>query len=340
MSNMTKRRAEEVLELTGTYTKGDLRKAFAKQARFYHPDVARQHGIDEENANELMGEVNAAFKYLSEFFKDDPNAKVTASPADEDDYASDAYDGAYDDGYDSDVEYSNASYSTGSSRGASGNAYNSASSRANASSSANASSGSTGGSTGGYTYDDSRVKAARERVDAYDREHGTYSGYEDVFKQWDAAQKAAETKSQPPREPGPIGRRLDRIVDKVLTNPIMAFVLNPIVLRILFPIVLFAIWRRIGQFEPFGWDTPLLEEGVFGNPVAYLVTMFGYFVVPAASIYNFATGLFTDALTDILAIAITLVCFPVALVMHLLGIGDDGVGKSGGASVDAGGGTT
>ena len=328
MSNMTKRRAEEVLELTGAYTKGDLRKAFAKQARFYHPDVARQHGIDEENANELMGEVNAAFKYLSEFFKDDPNAKVTASPADEDDYAASGVNDAYDSsGYD-DPAPASTSYGTGYGGSTSGNAYAGSTSTGNASD--------TGASAGGgYTYDDSRVKAARERVNAYDREHGTYSGYEDVFKQWGAAQKAAEKKSQPPREPGPIGCRLDRIVDKVLTNPIMAFVLNPIVLRILFPIVLFAIWRRIGQFEPFGWDTPLLEEGVFGNPVAYLVTMFGYFVVPAASIYNFATGLFTDALTDILAIVITLVCFPVALVMHVLGIGDDGVGKSGGASVDA-----
>ena len=330
MSNMTKRRAEEVLELTGTYTKGDLRKAFAKQARFYHPDVARQHGIDEENANELMGEVNAAFKYLSEFFKDDPNAKVTASPADENDYAASGVNDAYDSSVYNDPAPASTSYGTGYGGSTSGNAYAGSSSTGNASD--------TGASTGGgYTYDDSRVKAARERVDAYDREHGTYSGYEDVFKQWDAAQKAAETKNQPPREPGPIGRRLDRIVDKVLTNPIMAFVLNPIVLRILFPIVLFVIWRRIGQFEPFSWDTPLLEKGVFGNPVAYLVTMFGYFVVPAASIYNFATGLFTDALTDILAIAITLVCFPVALVMHVLGIGDDGIGKSGGASVDAGG---
>lgn len=333
MSNMTKRRAEEVLELTGTYTKGDLRKAFAKQARFYHPDVARQHGIDEENANELMGEVNAAFKYLSEFFKDDPNAKVTASPADEDDYAASGVNDAYDSsGYD-DPAPASTSYSTGYGGSTSGNAYAGSCSTGNASDT-DASTG------GGYTYDDSRVKAARERVNAYDREHGTYSGYEDVFKQWDAAQKAAEKKSQQPHEPGPIGRRLDRIVDKVLTNPIMAFVLNPIVLRILFPIVLFVVWRRIGQFEPFGWDTPLLDEGVFGNPVAYLVTMFGYFVVPAASIYNFATGLFTDALTDILAIAITLVCFPVALVMHVLGIGDDGIGKSGGTSVDTGGGTT
>lgn len=106
MSDMSKRRAEEVLELTGTYTKAQLRKAYAEQAMKYHPDKVQSSGMSQENANEIMSDVNKAFKYLNEFFKDDPDAVMTCSTDDAPDPTADT---AYDSGVTRDYGYGTAS---------------------------------------------------------------------------------------------------------------------------------------------------------------------------------------------------------------------------------------
>ena len=76
MNNMTKKSAEQVLGLSGGYTRADLRQAYKRQALLYHPDVAQRHGIDAETAGDLMVDVNVAFKTLSALFRDDPEAVV------------------------------------------------------------------------------------------------------------------------------------------------------------------------------------------------------------------------------------------------------------------------
>lgn len=106
MSDMSKRRAEEVLELTGTYTKAQLRKAYAEQAMKYHPDKVQSSGMSQENANEIMSDVNKAFKYLNEFFKDNPDAVMTCSADDAPDPTADT---VYDGGVARDYGYGTAS---------------------------------------------------------------------------------------------------------------------------------------------------------------------------------------------------------------------------------------
>lgn len=76
MNNMTKKSAEQVLGLSGDYTRADLRQAYKRQALLCHPDVAQRHGMDAETAGDLMVDVNVAFKTLSALFRDDPEAVV------------------------------------------------------------------------------------------------------------------------------------------------------------------------------------------------------------------------------------------------------------------------
>ena len=76
MNNMTKKGAEQVLGLSGDYTRADLRQAYKRQALLCHPDVAQRHGMDAETAGDLMVDVNVAFKTLSALFRDDPEAVV------------------------------------------------------------------------------------------------------------------------------------------------------------------------------------------------------------------------------------------------------------------------
>lgn len=76
MNNMTKKSAEQVLGLSGDYTRADLRQAYKRQALLCHPDVAQRHGMDPETAGDLMVDVNVAFKTLSALFRDDPEAVV------------------------------------------------------------------------------------------------------------------------------------------------------------------------------------------------------------------------------------------------------------------------
>ena len=256
MDTMTKKRAEEVLELTGEYTKSDLRKAFANQARHYHPDVASQHGIDEENANDLMTEVNAAFKYLSDFFKDDPRATIRASVSDDDyGFGQDRYSQAYQEP-----------------------AYH---------------------------------EPPRSQTPPYSQSYAQTPPHAQT-----PPRSQAQEQEQAPRdydhpkeefEPGPICGRVRSLFDKFAAIPILPWLLS-IAGRLAFMMAVVAIWRHIGRFETRGWDSPLTDEGVFADPVAYLTTMLGFFIVPPVCLFNLVKGTFSDGILSLIRGIILFVC--------------------------------
>lgn len=68
---MTKSEAEEVLGVPERYSRADLRHCYAALAREYHPDVARQRGHGEAEAEEQMARINVAYSCLLSFFDDD-----------------------------------------------------------------------------------------------------------------------------------------------------------------------------------------------------------------------------------------------------------------------------
>ena len=74
---MTRERAEEILGLSGTYGRRDLRHAYTQRAMEWHPDVAPKAGHTEAEAHERMVIINKAMDLLAKQFKDDPDAKVT-----------------------------------------------------------------------------------------------------------------------------------------------------------------------------------------------------------------------------------------------------------------------
>lgn len=73
---MSKEAAEEILRLPRRYTKRDLRRAYTKLARRYHPDGAAKYGYDEQTAQRLMVEANKANDTLKPLFDGRPNAVI------------------------------------------------------------------------------------------------------------------------------------------------------------------------------------------------------------------------------------------------------------------------
>lgn len=65
---MSKEAAEEILELPRRYTREDLRRAYTKMARRYHPDAAAKHRMDPASAQRLMIEANKANTVLKRQF--------------------------------------------------------------------------------------------------------------------------------------------------------------------------------------------------------------------------------------------------------------------------------
>ena len=74
--NMDKTKAEEILGLTGQYTATDLRNAYAKCAKDYHPDAQGLNEAAKEIAQDYMTEINVAHTYLRKKFKEYPNIKT------------------------------------------------------------------------------------------------------------------------------------------------------------------------------------------------------------------------------------------------------------------------
>ena len=73
-NEMTKPRAEKLLNLSGSYTYKELNKAYRKEVLKNHPDAG--------GTEEAMINVNAAKKYLDSFFADDKNATIICSAVD------------------------------------------------------------------------------------------------------------------------------------------------------------------------------------------------------------------------------------------------------------------
>lgn len=79
MNQDDKYRYERLLKLTGDYTIKDLRKAYKRAAKSYHPDIAQFRGISAEDAEENMKRVNKAYSELSVLFERWPNPEFIAS---------------------------------------------------------------------------------------------------------------------------------------------------------------------------------------------------------------------------------------------------------------------
>ncbi|WP_058269944.1 J domain-containing protein [Olsenella massiliensis] len=66
--DMTRSRAEEVLDLPERYGMADVRAAFKRLALEYHPDNAERNGISKKFAQRRMTEVNKAYAHLRSLF--------------------------------------------------------------------------------------------------------------------------------------------------------------------------------------------------------------------------------------------------------------------------------
>lgn len=65
---MNKRRAELYLGLSGTYDQRALRKAYAREARRWHPDL-QPNDILRAQATQHMAQINEAYAYLKKLFR-------------------------------------------------------------------------------------------------------------------------------------------------------------------------------------------------------------------------------------------------------------------------------
>ncbi len=74
--DMSKEAAEEILELPPQYTKEDVRKAYTRLARRYHPDAAARHHLDPAAAQARMVEANKANETLRLLFEERPTRVV------------------------------------------------------------------------------------------------------------------------------------------------------------------------------------------------------------------------------------------------------------------------
>ena len=79
MNQDDKYKYERILKITGDYTLNDLRKAYKRAAKLYHPDIAQFRGISVEAAEENMKRVNQAHTELSFLFDQWPNPEFIAS---------------------------------------------------------------------------------------------------------------------------------------------------------------------------------------------------------------------------------------------------------------------
>ena len=68
---MNKTQAEQILEIDPPYTYAELRKAWRQRCLEYHPDRCATTGMSPETANEVLREINEAFEFLKEAFKDE-----------------------------------------------------------------------------------------------------------------------------------------------------------------------------------------------------------------------------------------------------------------------------
>lgn len=77
---MNYERAKRELELGNSFTDDELKKAYRKLTRRYHPDI---NGITDEEKNsfsEHMKAINAAYKYLKEYTKGSSQTKSSKNP--------------------------------------------------------------------------------------------------------------------------------------------------------------------------------------------------------------------------------------------------------------------
>lgn len=65
---MDKRQAEDILELNGRYTATDLRKAYIRALKEYHPDKHPIGSAEYDDATRLTQDVNVAKDLLQVFF--------------------------------------------------------------------------------------------------------------------------------------------------------------------------------------------------------------------------------------------------------------------------------
>lgn len=64
----SKYEAEQILGLTGSYSKQSLRKTYLRMMREWHPDVATAHGHDPIEAEAKTKKINEAFEVLNDSF--------------------------------------------------------------------------------------------------------------------------------------------------------------------------------------------------------------------------------------------------------------------------------
>ena len=81
MAKMSRREAESILGLTGTYTKQAARTAYRKLSMSYHPDRAATSGIDSDSATVKMQDINEAYQRIMRAFNSNGTDKLTAEDA-------------------------------------------------------------------------------------------------------------------------------------------------------------------------------------------------------------------------------------------------------------------
>lgn len=69
---MNKAQAEQIIGLTGAYSRKDLTSLYRKKVKECHPDVG--------GSDEAMAQVNIAYDYLTDFFIENVDAVIACSP--------------------------------------------------------------------------------------------------------------------------------------------------------------------------------------------------------------------------------------------------------------------
>lgn len=189
---ISKREAEKLLGLSGTYDKRILKKAYVTKVRTCHPDVAKAHGLDPDEAERITKQVNEAFVVLSGLF----NASVTSVQCDPEPSAGSAASSAH----------------------ANTRANTRTDTRSNASSNASAGSGTgtgtgAGAATGSSSYD---ARAAwEERKAAYAAEHSE----ETSEREWYSTAAAEAAARSEARRGDPRNMEAARRYTKIVTSP-------------------------------------------------------------------------------------------------------------------------
>ena len=292
ISTMTKSEAEGILGLEGNYTRSDLRRAQGKKSRAYHPDVAEKNGLTKDKASELMLEVNNAYKFLLKLFSDDPDRVVSCGDVPSSDVFARptvSYEARYDDS--ARASFSAEDFAVDDTVV---EIYTDSEKQRAAEAKQRWESAKKGGFSQGASSVDPGAFAESSTSPA-SVEEGSASSLNEVIYQ--------KTGVDPTGRKTPEEKEVEDLEYNIRKNPVFRILTSVPVCWIGSVLILMRVTREVGQFYN-GWESHLLDNGFFSDPLAYLATILLFIITIIAIFFGGYIGPIVRELVVILAMIV------------------------------------